>query len=474
MSRNPAVILADTNGDEKGTPANALTAGGIDTASWAPAPFNFDLAEGGPLIRNADGALVARANVLTDATSFRDDFSGSSLDRTLTGTLTFTNGSTIVGGSGTAFLSEIDRWDYIRRSTHGAELGVLVANVIDDVTLELAEPYAGATATGAGSASWWLREIAGSGTATVSAGSLIVGVGTDSGARAKVMRLGDYPPYVVGFRLAMAQRQNGQAFHVGLANDAENKSAFVSFEGTDPTQVKFTTRWDDGADNFQASTVPLPGGLLTSAALYYRIEIAGDKASLFVENVLVADHYFHVPGPYDGMNLHADVENLSSVSVANSIAIDFVYLTNFDRVEVAVSTKGDPLPIRIAEDSHTITSVLTTTSTAANQIALTYTVPTGKSFWIAGYSVSKSDSNARGAPVKIGRGALTETSPPGSVDGEVFRAFNVPSSGDAVITQDFAAMPRRLASGGDIVHVAITPTSSQTTQWRVSIDFVLR
>lgn len=65
----------------------------------------------------------------------------------VTGTITFTSGSTIVTGSGTLFTSTFLPGDYTRLESDAPEVVNLVAVVVDDENMVLAVPYAGSTGT---------------------------------------------------------------------------------------------------------------------------------------------------------------------------------------------------------------------------------------------------------------------------------------------------------------------------------------
>lgn len=68
----------------------------------------------------------------------------------LTGTIAFTNGSTLLLGSGTKFLSEIQPGLFVKKSLDGETFYVEVASVTSDTSLTFVTPYTGTTASTSG------------------------------------------------------------------------------------------------------------------------------------------------------------------------------------------------------------------------------------------------------------------------------------------------------------------------------------
>ena len=78
---------------------------------------------------DAGGSLITRGAVFVDEGSFREEFTGSSLDTLLTGTVTFTNGSTNVTGVGTAFTTEVPKYAFVKKSADSETLYVAVNSI---------------------------------------------------------------------------------------------------------------------------------------------------------------------------------------------------------------------------------------------------------------------------------------------------------------------------------------------------------
>jgi len=74
--------------------------------------------------------------------------SGEVAYTTLTGTVTLTNGSTTVSGSGTLFLSELQVGDLIKLESDDCTAWAKIASITDDVTATLEAAYTGAGGSG--------------------------------------------------------------------------------------------------------------------------------------------------------------------------------------------------------------------------------------------------------------------------------------------------------------------------------------
>lgn len=314
------------------------------TESYVPDPYNrLQRIPGRSILMDADRNLNVRGRVLTDEASFRDDFSGSNPYTDMTGTFYFTNGSNIVTGVGTAFTSELSTDCYIKLSSHADSAYVLISEVVNDTYLILDDDYTGATASGTGRMSFWMYEIGTGGSITQSSSEILIASGTTNGTIVHVERLGDYLPYVVGAVIRVTQRIANQEANFGMTDESDNQ-ALIVFSGTDNTQCKLVTSFD--SSDTEETTVTLPDGAVTSTSLYYQLEITANNVTLFINNVKVATHNLHIPGPYNEMNCHAYIENTGTPASTTTLALDMFFLTNFDRVEVAGIAKGDPLIVK--------------------------------------------------------------------------------------------------------------------------------
>jgi hypothetical protein len=444
-----------------------------DMTSWLPAPQNFYPGTFGHLYRDINGQLQIRGPVLSDEASFRDDFTNTGLADNLTGTVTFTNGSTTVTGSGTAFLTEISSEFYLRLSSHAEGTYVPVVNVLSDTELELESPYTGANGSGIAVKSRWVATLLTGGSVSVSSSQVQLICNTTNGAKATINRFGDYPPYVIGFSTYLSQRIANQESQMGLVDDPLNISAqtIIFFSGTDNTKVGLRTSWTSA--DIEETIFSLPGGLTTASKIEYQLEINVSRVTLTANGVFIGEHKLHIPGPYQSLVLHVNLRNTAATASTTTVYIDTFYFINFDQLQVVSTPKNDPISVRMTEDEHHITGVLTTTTTTVDQVLISYTVPTGKALWILGYSVNNGETAIRGNPVKIGKNTITsEPASPGILDNNILRTFNMPQS--SIRSEDFSGMPRRLGNAGDVIKVTVTPSGVTSTIWRASLDFILR
>jgi hypothetical protein len=243
------------------------------------------------------------------------------------------------------------------------------------------------------------------------------------------------------------------------------------FDGTDSTKIKLRVASSSAAADLEEVTASLPNGVTSVASNQIELSVLTSAVSLTVDGVKVAEVRRHVPGPYDVMVPVCGFLNMGVPGSATTAQVDSFWFKNHDRVEVANTFRGEALPVKTVEDVHCLNGNLTTTGTGADQVICSYVVPAGKYLFVTGYSVSSGDSNINGSPFKIGKGALTETASPGTVDGLILRASLLGARSN--IRETFMT-PLYLAAGGETVKVAVTPDGSTSTIWRASLDFVLR
>lgn len=421
---------------------------------------------------DGEGSLVTRGAIITDEGSLRDDFTGSDIIIELTGTVTFVNGSDVIIGTGTLFTEELSRDCYVKLASDGYEKWVKILRAPTNEYALLDGVYEGTSGTNTCQKSRWkpypLGETPGS--YTVSSSSIALSSGTNSSGGYAIHREGDFLPMTTIWVMSLSQMINNQTAFIGFRDDILNPAMYcdITFPGTDTTVIKFNSAWNNDE---QSSSVNLPSGLDVTQSLRYKIDVSPEYCALTINGVLVARHDNHIPDPYSDMELCAGLRNTGATS-NTTMVIDSVYFSNQDQIQIA-SNFIAPINIITKEDQHSIFGKLTTSSSSADQVILSYTVPVGKVCYIIGYNI-ESSGTLNGVPVKIGRNTVTsESAAPGSVDGNIFRSFTL-SAGASTGDIDYGGNPRKLGIGGDVIKITVTPSGLLSSTWRASLDFVLR
>lgn len=350
---------------------NGRIALAMRTTSWAPSPDNFMERDARPeLLTDVSNALITRSNVLTDAASFRDDFTSGGLTTNLTGTVYFVSGSIHVSGNGsTLFLSEVKIGDFIKLSTHANSTWGRVAQVWSDNYLTLENNYSGATANGTAHTSSWVYE-QGTGTSlSQSSSELGVTLGTTNNAECWAMRTGDYEPYVIMAKLRASQRIANQELIFGMMDDKANpqNQAVVVFSGTDNTQVRLRTSFS--SLDLEETVKTLPGGATSATGALYRLEVTDKQVILWVNNNVLIRHETHIPGPYAPMSCYLGGKNVGTPASSTTFYADVVAFANFDRVEVQSSAKGDPLPTKEIRSNEVTTTRVSASATSVTLLS---------------------------------------------------------------------------------------------------------
>ncbi len=448
--------------------------GGRGIGGFYPSPIAYsegpDNYKAGPLHIDSAGNLVTRSVSFTDEMSWRRDF--RYYNTALTGTLSFTSGSNTVTGVGTSFTTELNKECYIKLTAHPNTAYRKVMDVVSDTEVELSEDYP-TTGSGASIKNFTVPTIGGNGTITVANSEMTIASGTTNGARTYSSNAVDYCPLMMHSYLRLSQRIANQEFYIGFVDDVANPSvyALIVFSGTDNTIISLRTASAGDASNTETSVVSMPSGFVTSNKTLYQLSIMPEYVFLTVRGKKVVSHQLHIPRPYESLTWVAGWYNTGTPSSSSSAIIDSVYIGNHNQIEITNSFDGDTIPVSIEEDINTVSGTLTTASTAADQVIISYTVPTGKALYVAGYNISNGIGTVDGNPVKIGKGAMTETSSPGSVNGLVLRSMYMNSQ--IVVTENFS-VPRYLAAEGETVKITTTPTATNNTVWKASLDFILR
>lgn len=314
--------------------------------SYSPNPLNPTTGEYiSPSVDNS-GRLETHSTVLSDEGSLRDDFIGSSLTTNLTGTITFTNGSTTLTGTGTIFKTEVKNGSYIKKISDSESNYVRVSYVQDDTTIILESSYSGSTQTTTAHKSNFKTFTSGAGASLSVSSSLVNIIGsTASGTFTGIQRIGDYGPYQLSFKASISQRIANQTINIG-AQDTFDLSpgvcAIFQFTGTSNTQVTCISSSSSSPSDTQSSIVSIPANSNTSAQNRYEINVSNNQVTFLINGYIVAIHQDHIPGPYDSLFLTSLISN-AAVVTASTVAIDWVLFYNLNQAEFTNSFLGEPI-----------------------------------------------------------------------------------------------------------------------------------
>ena len=343
-SGNLKALTTDANG--KLNIAGALS--GFSYSSYSPDPASFPTSNQTSLSIDAVGRLETHSTTTSDEGSFRHDFSGTGFTTALTGTLTFTNGSYTVTGTGTFFTSQVKQYVFIKKSTDADTLYCQVDAISNDTVLFLDTPYAGTTATVAAVISTWLPTTGTGGSMAIANSAISINSGTAISS-SYIFRAGDYLPYTCNLYFSISQRIANQTIKIGLMDAFTGTAvgAYLTFTGTTNTTGNLVTQSSSAATDTQTTAFTLPGGATTATLNTYKIDLSGNYCTLSINGTIVAQNQIHLPGPYDNVNLIAGVTN-AAVVTTTALVIDMLYFYNTDRIQVDDDFAGEPNPVAVS------------------------------------------------------------------------------------------------------------------------------
>jgi hypothetical protein len=316
------------------------------SSSYSPDPSGYIIGTSNLQVDNS-GRLETHSTITTDEGSVRDDFIGSSLTATITGTITFTNNSTAIVGTGTQFTTEIKVGAYIKKNTDSETLYVRVITIISDTQLELETPYLGTTAAGSTAVqSNWQTSITGSAIIGVSSSFITLTSGTANNNVAQITRSGDYMPYYIVGKLSISQRIANQTAIFGMCDNPVSitKCALFQFDGTSNTSVTCISSSSSAGSDMQMTTVTLPNSAVTSSNNVYYIDVSNNQISFSINGKVVAIHKDHLPGPYDNLSMVSKISN-SAIVTSTTFNIDYILFANTDQIQIANDFNGEPLKV---------------------------------------------------------------------------------------------------------------------------------
>jgi hypothetical protein len=315
---------------------------GVAQSGYAPQPSS--IAGSARPLANIDpsGNLQVRSQATSDEGSFSDDFPGASLLTALTGTLVFTNGSNVVSGIGTHFISELTTDYYIRANAEALGESALcrVSKVIDDTNLELGSNWPGVS-TPAGAASskqFWVTVTAAGATIAVANSLCTITQPVDDTFRSAIARTIDYAPIYSALIFSINNRRANQEIFAGLIDTiSPSIGACFYFDGVVNTVIKCRTFTADLAAARQETTVSLPHDATTATAHLYEVRCYQDKCVFYLDDNPVTVHRYHLPPPYATLRQDVVIHNTGVVAGVTAIAIDEARTENIDRIDVTAT-----------------------------------------------------------------------------------------------------------------------------------------
>lgn len=314
-----------------------------------------------PLKIDKNGSLQIRGPVTTDDGTFRDDFSGTTLVNTLTGTMVFTNGNVSVVGTGTLFRTEVRKEMFIRKTGDAISDATTykVIDILSDSELILERNYGGTTSSTTATISNWLDWSVPTGGSIAVANSIITMTpGTVNGNRTRIERDADFGPYVACCLMSLSQRIANQNTIFGFYpdSDADASTAMMRFvfDGTDNTKVKCQSSATSAASDLQETTVTLPNGDTTASMCLYELDVTPMRATFSINRKVVAIHQNHLPGPYDQLEIGIEIINTGTTESNTTLSVDYWVSSNVSRLETTNTFIGDPQKVQlVGKDSIT-------------------------------------------------------------------------------------------------------------------------
>jgi hypothetical protein len=292
---------------------------------------------------DVSGELAIRGNVLTDDISLCDCFS-QTIPTALTGTVSFTSGSTLVTGIGTFFTKQINFFSYIKVAGDSESFYVDVSNVASDTQLTLSTPYGGTTGTGqAGVVSNWITTT-GAGTISVSNSSVVLGSSTTNGNVTGIFTYCDYLPIQITFTINnISQRIANQSFVIGFQdtpNATPSSQTVFVFTGTTASQVIIRNS-DNAAVQVNNTTVTLPSSLTTASKITFSILVKQTGTYYYANGILLGSNTTQTPNFYVNLYAVAYWQNTGVPGTNSTVSIDDILVRNFEELQVT-ATNLDP------------------------------------------------------------------------------------------------------------------------------------
>lgn len=343
-----------------------------NNAYYAPGggPYN----EGTSIVSVDPGNQIrTRSTILTDESGYRINFSGNSVARSI-GFANWTSGSDKVVAAGTTDFSlyDLHMGDYVFPDTATISAAKTVYH-FSSTEICLNDAWTGASVTSAASSRQIMKTKTGTGQSVqVVNGQAVFVLGSTNNQTVELERDVDYLPLSKQTGFALSQRIANQTSQLGFYDENEDGDgsprwfAYFEFTGTDNTQVLCKTAKSTiaapTASETEITTATLPSGQTTNLSNRYKIEVAVDKVTFYINGQLVAQHYKSIPGPYDLLVSTTRVINETGASTGTSAFVDYDICRNFDRIDIGPANESETFTM--ANMPNVVTSGVLLTATA--------------------------------------------------------------------------------------------------------------
>lgn len=295
----------------------------------------FTTTPSAPIV-DGEGALAVRGNVTSDDISLYDCFSNA-IPTNLTGTCAFTNGSAVVTGTGTSFLTQLNYFSYVKVSSDSETFYARVVSIQSNTQLTLANVYGGTSGTGQTGVFSNYVTTTGSGSIAVGSSNIVLGSGTTSANVTGIFTAVDYLPIQFSFVLNnLSQRIANQNFVIGLQdtiNATPSRQAVFVFNGTNNAQVIIQTS-DAASVQVNSTTITLPNSLTTASKITFCILARQTGVYFYANGILVGSNLAQIPNFYVGLNAVAYWTNTGTPASNTTASIDTFLVRDFEDIQV--------------------------------------------------------------------------------------------------------------------------------------------
>lgn len=327
-----------------------------------------------------DNNLMIRGAVHTDELSTRVNFANTSLAVSL-GSCSVAANSPIVTGTG--FLSlVVDKGDYFKFDADGEAFITQIESIDSDTQLTLVSNYDTTARTAQAASRWIMKTVTGAGdTVTVASGQCIITSGTTANAVTEVKRLVDFSPVNLLIGVSASQRIANQEIFIGFRDPLSPIKYFQWFRltGTTNTVLDIKSGYNpttapSAAETATITSLTLPDGLTTASIIAYRIESSFDRVRFYarsgtatsgLQETLIGEIVRVAPHPNDPLEVVVrKVNGATPPASSTTIAIDFLYAKNFNKLQVEQSGNQEGF-LSIPMPGQTVTGSISANGVAA-------------------------------------------------------------------------------------------------------------